>query len=445
MPGYLAELHQRFAVLDQQMGAPQEAKQGRWWSGGAEGRVRVYTEQTNAECPPGLTMSTSTQLHLPDLVIQGFRGIDDLTIPRLGRVTLLVGRNSVGKTTVLEAAQIYAARGRRSVLDSILRNHDETSAEIDGDGDHVSGPDWPALFHERRWSAGVEAVIGPTNERNQLKLGVGPLTEGDQGVIWDWLPDSFVDEFLEANPQVLRAKFRNRTGIIGISTGFTAGATPRVLSWNPRTRSGSWRRPPFADEDAFAPPIICERVGPGLLSNTEIARYLDQVALSEAQQQAVDALRLIFGSQVEDIAIVGRERRAYAGDLRTIVKLRGYDRAVPLRSLGDGALRLFGVALALANSRGGFLLLDEVENGIHYSLHGEFWRMVLLAAKRTDVQVIATTHSGDCSNGFAFAVAEIDDADGLLVRIQRDDDGLRAVGYSEEGLKGAAMQHIEVR
>ena len=51
-------------------------------------------------------------LHLPDLLISNFRGIDRLSIGRLGRVTLLGGRNGVGKTTVLEAVRVYAARGR---------------------------------------------------------------------------------------------------------------------------------------------------------------------------------------------------------------------------------------------------------------------------------------------------------------------------------------------
>ena len=37
-------------------------------------------------------------LHLPSLVIKNFRGIDELTIPRLGRATLLTGKNGVGKT-----------------------------------------------------------------------------------------------------------------------------------------------------------------------------------------------------------------------------------------------------------------------------------------------------------------------------------------------------------
>ena len=44
-------------------------------------------------------------LHVPSLRIEGFRGIDSLTINRLGRVTLLAGRNGTGKTTVLDAVR----------------------------------------------------------------------------------------------------------------------------------------------------------------------------------------------------------------------------------------------------------------------------------------------------------------------------------------------------
>ena len=79
---------------------------------------------------------------------------------------------------------------------------------------------------------------------------------------------------------------------------------------------------------------------------------------------------------------------------------------MPLRSLGDGAVRLFGVALALANSQGGFLLIDEAENGIHHTIQRDFWRMVLLTAQANNVQVFATTHSWDCVVGFAQAAVE---------------------------------------
>ena len=78
-----------------------------------------------------------------------------------------------------------------------------------------------------------------------------------------------------------------------------------------------------------------------------------------------------------------------------------------MKSLGDGITRLFAAGLALANSRNGFLVVDEAENGIHYSVQRDFWRMVLLAAHQYNVQVVATTHSRDCVKGFARAAAAI--------------------------------------
>ena len=78
-------------------------------------------------------MAATTGLHLHSLSITGFRGIDELSIPRLGRVTLLAGKNSIGKTTVLEAIRIYAARGRYSALSGLLVDHEEMSTMVDED------------------------------------------------------------------------------------------------------------------------------------------------------------------------------------------------------------------------------------------------------------------------------------------------------------------------
>lgn len=63
---------------------------------------------------------TSQHPHLPSLSVAGFRGVEQLTIPRLGRVTLLAGRNGAGKTTVLDAVRIYAARGQLDALRELL-------------------------------------------------------------------------------------------------------------------------------------------------------------------------------------------------------------------------------------------------------------------------------------------------------------------------------------
>ena len=128
-----------------------------------------------------------------------------------------------------------------------------------------------------------------------------------------------------------------------------------------------------------------------------------------------------------------------------MVKVAGDDYPVPLKSLGDGATRFFGIALALANSRNGFLVIDEVENGVHHSKQLELWKMVLQTAYINNTQVFAATHSWDCMRGFAQAATELEDVDGVLVRIERHGNKTRAIEYSEEELRVAAEQGIEVR
>ena len=71
--------------------------------------------------------------------------------------------------------------------------------------------------------------------------------------------------------------------------------------------------------------------------------------------------------------------------------------------------------------------------------------MVLHAARQHNVQVLATTHSSDCVKGFAQAAAEIDEAEGVYLRLERDHDKLWAVEYTKEELETVAEQGIEVR
>ncbi len=108
-------------------------------------------------------------------------------------------------------------------------------------------------------------------------------------------------------------------------------------------------------------------------------------------------------------------------------------------------MRMFSIALALANSADGFLLIDEAENGIHHTVQAKFWKMVLQTAQRNNVQVLATTHSWDCVTGFAEAANELEDVEGLLVRIERPPAGLRAITYDESRLENISKYGIEVR
>lgn len=351
--------------------------------------------------------SNRTALQLPSLSIKGFRGIADLSIPRLGRVTLIAGKNGIGKTTLLNAVRVYAARGSFSVLEDILQNGEELTVMVDEDGGEMSVPDVEAIFHGRDPTSDSRISIGPCEKR---PLSIEIRDDGELSLI---------------------IKFQGTERKIPVDFSFH-----RYRSRYRRSRN---------DDSAHLPEIQCGSLGPGLPSNDDMARFWDGVALTDDETRAVHALRLIYGDDVERVGVIGNERSRYIGDRRAIVKFKGQARPVPLKSLGDGAVRLCGVALALAHSRGGFLIIDEAENGVHHSVQRDFWKMVMKTARENDVQVLATTYGWDCVAGFAQAATDLEEVEGMLIRLQRDGDRMHAVEYSEKDLQIAAKQGIEVR
>ena len=91
-----------------------------------------------------------------------------MSVPQLSRITLITGRNGVGKTTVLEAVRVYAERGRFTVLSEVLGKRDEITTATDIDGDEISVTDYIALFYGRDISPTQGISIGPVNGENQL-------------------------------------------------------------------------------------------------------------------------------------------------------------------------------------------------------------------------------------------------------------------------------------
>ena len=368
-------------------------------------------------------------LHLPSLGIMGFRGIRKLSIPRLGRVTLLAGKNGVGKTTVLDAVRVYASRARQAALSDLLMSREEITVrtEVD-DGDRLPMFDGSALFHGRDTSANACLSIGPLGDVDRLRMEVASLS-GE--------PDS-----------VLKALLMKSRGDGTRVMKVTFGDSEELLSPDPAVfpRGLSQLLAPRGSE--MPSEITCESLGPGLAGSNDIARLWDRVTLTDDEERVMQAVNLAIDEEAVRVAVVG-DGGGPGGQgphgRRVVVRLRGHRHPVPMKSLGDGAVRLLGVAVALANSQDGFLLIDEAENGIHHALQRDFWRMVLQSAQDNNVQVLATTHGWDCVRGFAQAATELDTVEGVLVRLERKGDRIHAVEYPEDELIIAARNGIEVR
>ena len=386
-------------------------------------------------------MVVANKLHLESLSIEGFRGIDTLTIPRLGRVTLLVGKNGAGKTTALDAVEIYAAGAQFAPINLVLARRGDVRILVDKQGNAVVEPDWRALFYGRNAEANDRAVIGPAASADHCLAVMPALLSQEQFEALYRLEPSIGG----SGPILaLKAEFRGREHLM-----------PALFAKSNQGVAGAFRNLESSliwQDSGFVPSNVetsltrkCIYLGPDALDTEKLTRFWDSVVLTPLERTAVNALENVLGVEIQGVAVVGGDQGEGEGIRRLMVKLKTFAEPVPLLSLGGGAVRMFATALALVNAKDGFLLIDEAENGIHYSLMADYWRMALETAARLNVQVVATTHSWDCVRGFARALDAVEGADGMVYRLSRAPSGLAAIDYTLDDLRVIADQLIEVR
>lgn len=100
------------------------------------------------------------------------------------------------------------------------------------------------------------------------------------------------------------------------------------------------------------------------------------------------------------------------------LKLENRDNLVKLTSLGDGINRYIAIICAIWASKDGFLFIDEIENGIHYTNYEKLWKIIFEASKQANCQVFTTTHSIECIEAFN--------------KINQNDDGIYLEFYRNQ-------------
>ena len=341
------------------------------------------------------------------LEVRNFRGFEHVRLDGLGQVNLIVGKNNAGKTTLLEAIRFYATGGAPRALWEILVGRDEIVEAPAGEAEILDPADSPllALFRGRPELAAATSEITVASNLGKLRASIL------------WQPEDY-----PGSAFVVEGK-ANREYRLDIDVR--------------RAARSPLREPPATLADA------CVFVGSNGIPPEVWAGMWDAIVLTDAEEDLIKSLRFLTPG-IERMSLVGSGKRS----LRIpMAKVSGFRQAVPFRSLGDGVNRTLGLLVALASIRGGgVLLIDEVENGIHYSAQDELWRLLIDAATRFNVQVFATTHSSDCIRAFQRATAAAPGpATGVLTRLEQRKGKIVATQFSEEELGIADSARIEVR
>lgn len=357
-----------------------------------------------------------TKLH-----IDGFKGFEKLEISTLSRITLLGGRNNVGKTSILEALFMFYDRlNPQMILRQFAWRGIETVA-------FQPESMWAPVFYNYDLNKKITilAVVNGHEEKMTIKfnpeytpVSVSADFTGNKKkpaqIRTDQKPDtSYALDIVYDNKQLKNQKAHLLMGVDGVGIHIDNA----ILLESPYSA--------FLGARVQSRPL-------------EDAQRFGQLDILGKQEKIVEFLRIIEPN-LKSLSSVAM------GDISLIHGDIGLSRKIPVAYMGDGVSRLLSIILAIATSPNGTVIIDECENGIHYSSMPKIWEAIAKAAREYDCQVIGTTHSYECLEAAYQGISgELSD-DFSYIRIDRIDNKSTAKCFDYQLLKVAIETNMEVR
>ena len=373
---------------------------------------------------------------LTELTVTNFRNLKDVSLENLGRITLIAGKNGVGKTALLEAlwllsgsdmpelgTRLNAFRGLPvtspdTIFRDLFRNFD-TQRHIR----MTAHGDWGSLPRELDISLQdkemTQALRSDILEKASIERSTRPQAEGEFEIVF---------------------KYRHHNGRVHTSRAWWVQEVQEVL--NPVGTS---------QVTVTGEGIRQERQ---MVTGRPTSVFMASLHRDDLQTVATRFGELqLKGKDAEILRLLcplePRLKRLVPITIRnaTVIhaNIEGSNRPIPIQLLGEGLNRMFGLALAMGTATGGLLLIDEIENGLHHTVLEEVFVTLLEMARTFDVQVFATTHSAECIRAAHEALNEVGQHESAFYRLQRINGEIKAVDFDHEMLETAIAHKMEVR
>ncbi|HHK9835794.1 AAA family ATPase [Klebsiella pneumoniae] len=364
------------------------------------------------------------------LNIKNYRFFTELYVPKLSRVNLFSGKNNAGKSSFLEAIYLHANGFSEPSIYKVLSDREEIIER--GNVDFYLSPLRHFFInHKIEIESFKELEISSNLDKTTISLGYSYI-ERDAKRVTRQTIDIKTDNanreiFLEdafALSLLTKSEATERSGEFPLyqesDTPFDGGRTFR--------RSMSERKNILLVPSSGA-------------SFDELGFLWDNISLTDSEKYILNALRIIE-NRVTGIAMI--QQRKGSARRTPVVKLRHIDDPVTLKSLGDGMGRIFHIILSLANCSNGILLIDEFENGLHWSVQEKVWEIIFNLSNSLNVQVFCTSHSRDCILSFKENWKKRSDS-GMFYRIENNNGDIESKKYDLESLNDSLEFDVEVR
>lgn len=295
--------------------------------------------------------------NIKTIQIQNFRGIDSLEISDCNRVNVFIGKNNVGKSSILEAIFLATGMSNSQLPLSINMFRGVMPQDISN---------LKYLFYNMETTLHPEMKLEFSNgyERG---LTLSPLTQTisdlatsaktiNSGALQSMI--GLLLDFYEKYPEKETDHYQSKLDFLANGT---------IV--------------PSIDNKYF------EEINATYLhSDNSKTNYIDPISKIVKEKKSENLLNLItkFDSDIESFNLL--PDGLYLGK-------KGLDKLMLCNVAGDGLKKFITIVAIIIANQNSVVLIDEIENGIHYSSYPILWKTLFESAQKSENQLFITTHS----------------------------------------------------
>ena len=350
--------------------------------------------------------------------IENFRGISSLELNDTRQFNLFMGKNSCGKTSLLESIFLLSGPTNAKLPLSI-----NGFRGIIFDSDYS----WRILFYnlDSQTPIRLYGVLSKTGEKRELIIK--PLYEGNLTTS----PD-FPDLTIKDNHTIPSSKING----LSMKCSIHRNSNKEPLSFDSEISIGKEGVFNIGSPKDFLYLIPAQFISPAT-SDVQLAKQFSEIQIKKEEKNILKVLQKVE-PQLANLSM-GAENILYC-DV-------GLKHRLPLNVIGEGVKKILTIILSIYNMSGGVILIDEIENGLHYSIQEILWEAIFEAAIAFNVQVFAATHSYENIKSFSAAYEKSGDRDDKLrlFRMESEKDKVRVIDFDHKAIDMAIKKNWEVR
>lgn len=287
--------------------------------------------------------------HFTSILIESYKRISNLNLKNLNKVNIIAGVNNSGKSSLLEAIYLLGRGSDIYALFDIYRRRGKFCDKLD------------LLWFYENFTSDIK--VSANFDTHKVKLLIEKQAESDATIDKNKYLTSIVNNFhFDNKKKTSKSRVYKDTNETFFDELYTICNT--ALS------------SPFSTQN-----------------KEDIIKYHQKSLETKSYQLIIDFLKKQLDTNIVDIELEGELKRF-------IVNHNNFDKGMDITSFGEGMQRVFYIALQFASAKDGVLLIDELENGIHYTLLQDFSIFIQKLAEEFNVQVFITSHSQECIKAF---------------------------------------------